>query len=141
MFDKIRQIIPEQIRKFEPGLSYRTKTCQNAALCRPGVCSDETAACLFLVFDKSVALHLVEIIESDTQSLSGFEFSSKIFHRFLSMEICKERIEFCPDSLNLVEIIESDMQSLSGFEFSTDFFYMESEICKERLRFEFWIDG
>ena len=68
-----------QIRKFEPGLSYLTKTCQNVALCRAGVCSDETAACLFLVFDKSVALHLVEIIESDTQSLSGFEFSIDFF--------------------------------------------------------------
>ena len=48
--------------------SYRTKTCQNVALYTAGVCSDETAACLFLVFDKSVALHLVEIIESDTQT-------------------------------------------------------------------------
>ena len=60
-------------------LSYRTKTCQNAALYTAGVCSDETAACLFLVFDKSVALHLVEIIESDTQSLPGFEFSIDLF--------------------------------------------------------------
>ena len=60
-------------------LSYRTKTCQNAALYTAGVCSDETAACLFLVFDKSVALHLVEIIESDTQSLPGFEFSIDFF--------------------------------------------------------------
>ena len=79
--------------------SYRTKTCQNVALYTAGVCSDETAACLFLVFDKSVALHLVEIIESDTQSLSGFEFSIDFF--YMESEICKERLrfEFCSDSL------------------------------------------
>ena len=85
-------------------LSYRTKSCPNAALYTAGVCSDETAACLFLVFDKSVALHLVEIIESDTQSLSGFEFSIDFFiwNQGNFCDQCgKERLhfEFCPDSL------------------------------------------
>ena len=43
------------------------------------------------MFDKSVALHLVEIIESDTQSLPGFEFSIDFFIFVSSIGYTEER--------------------------------------------------